>query len=79
MARAYSSSVWLVESTKISPIWVVVFCARLPSLEGGCSNSTWVLSTMATRYGMFGLFVVDNIVYIGTVHNSNNMACVICV
>ena len=39
-----------------------------------------VESTKATRYGIFYYFTIDNMVYMGTVNNSNNtLNALICV
>ena len=51
-------------------ISAVVSCAMLS--KETAAYPAKVQSTVATRYGMFDFFLVDSMVYIRTVNNSNN-------
>ena len=55
--------------------WSVLLCVQCYQAleESYKTDLTWVQSTIATRYDICSdYFVVDNMVYMGTINNSNN-------
>ena len=59
-----------VSSTKTSAVWLAEFsCATLTkSLKEAVADPTWIQSTIIV---CANFYVLDNVVYMGTVNNSN--------
>ena len=49
---------------------IVVSAVQCYHVHEEAADPTWVQSTIATRYGMLWYFIVDHMVYMGTVSNT---------